>query len=399
MPSQSKNLQNLVLHIDGDAFFVACELTTRPELKGKPVIVGGDRGIAVAMSPEAKAVGVTRGMPVFQIKRDFPEVVILSHHFDLYEDIASRLHKILESYFQTIEVYSIDECFASVEPSEIKYFGSERELLTELKKEIEATLGVTYSIGLARTKALAKQASKLEKPAGMVMLLTKADEVRALKATPIDKVWGIGAQTVPKFLRLKINTAYDFVNYSSDYIEKYFSEPVLNLKRELAGEQVLSVEGNADPRDQKSIQATSTFRPASADMKVIWSEIAKNAERACENAREIHLVSNKISFFVKNSDFKYRVAEIKLPIYTAEPGTILNAIESKFSKLVVKRERIRSTGIILHNLVREEHIQRDLFGKQDKATKTIDIEEVADKIRKKYGDSAIKRVSSLRKKK
>ena len=164
------NTDNLYLHVDGDSFFVACELTKHPEYKGKPVIVGADRGIAVAMSPEAKKIGITRGMPVFRIKKLFPQVIILSHH------IAEGLHRILESYFQTIEVYSIDECFALVEPSEIKYFGlprlgkagGERKLLTELKNEIEKTLGVTYSIGLARTKALAKQASKLEKPGGLV---------------------------------------------------------------------------------------------------------------------------------------------------------------------------------------------------------------------------------------
>lgn len=360
------------------------------------MIVGGDRGIAVAMSPEAKKVGITRGMPVFSIKKDFPEVIILPHHFDLYTDIAKRLHQILESYFQTIEVYSIDECFALVESSEIKYFGSEEKLLKELKKEIEATLGVTYSIGLARTKALAKQASKLEKPNGLVMLLSRADEVRALKKTSIDDIWGIGRQTIPTLRRLKMETAYDFVNYSSAYIEKYFSEPLLNLQKELSGEQVFTVEGNADPRDQKSIQATSTFRPASTDPKIIWREISENAERACENAREIHLVSNKVTFFVKNSDFKYREDGVKLPLYTADPGVILNAIEEKFLKLLVKKERIRSTGITLSNLVRVESVPLDLFGKQDKALKNLAVEEVADKIRKKYGESVIKRVASLR---
>ncbi|MDD5721502.1 MAG: hypothetical protein PHT16_03620, partial [Candidatus Pacebacteria bacterium] len=106
---------NLFLHADGDSFFVACELTLRPELRGKPVVVGEDRGIAVAMSPEAKKLGVTRGMPTFQIKKLFPEVTILSHHFDLYQDISSRMQQILQSYCRTIEVYSIDECFAVVE--------------------------------------------------------------------------------------------------------------------------------------------------------------------------------------------------------------------------------------------------------------------------------------------
>ncbi|MFA6511215.1 MAG: DNA polymerase IV [Candidatus Paceibacterota bacterium] len=390
------NSRNLYLHVDGDSFFVACELTKHPEYKGKPVIVGADRGIAVAMSREAKKLGVTRGMPVFQIKKLFPEVITLPHHFDLYNEIAEGLHRILESYFQTIEVYSIDECFALVEPSEVKYFGDEKKLLLELKQEIEKTLGVTYSIGLARTKALAKQASKLEKPGGVVMLLTKADEMQALKRTPIDDIWGIGRQTVPRLRGLGLSTAYDFINYSEKEIEKNFSEPLRELQRELRGEQVFGVKGDADPRDQKSIQSTSTFRPASTDPKIIWQEIARNAERACENARSILLVSNKVSFFVKNSDFKYKTDEVKLPLYTADPGVVLNAIEMKLLKLLNKRERIRSTGVILHNLTREENVPLDLFGRQDKMLKGLVVEEVADKIRKKYGASAIKRVASLK---
>ena len=389
---------NLVLHADSDSFFVACELTLKPELKGKPVIVGEDRGIAVAMSPEAKKLGVTRGMPIFRIKKLYPEVVILPHHFDLYHDISNRMHQILLSYCQTVEVYSIDECFALVEPSEIKYYGSEKKFLTELKNEIEKTLGVTYSIGLARTKALAKQASKLEKPNGMVMLLTKEDEVKALKATSIDNIWGIGKQTIPRLKNRKILTAYDFVNFPEAELIKYFSEPLVNLRRELLGEYIFEVNNNIDPRDQKSIQATSTFRPSSTDPKIIWREISENAERACTNAREIKLMSNKVSFFVKTSEFKYYTDEVKLSLYTADPGVILNALEPKLSKLLKSKEKIRSTGVTLHNLIREENTPIDLFGKQDESNKKLIVEEVADKIRKKYGTDTIKRGTSLKRK-
>ncbi len=391
--------KNLYFHADGDSFFVACEVSVHPELQGKPVIVGGDRGIAVAMSIEAKKLGITRGMPVFRIKKLYPEVIILEHHFDLYQDIQRRMYDILLSYFTDIEVYSIDECFALARPSEIKYFGSEEKLMTELKKELTKKLGVTYSLGLARTKALAKQASKLEKPNGLVMLLTKEDEVQALKKTSIKDVWGIGRQTVPLLERLGIKTAYDFVNCSDEVIQQKFSEPVFVLKKELSGEPVMEVENNVDPRDQKSIQSTSTFHPASTDPKVIWREIAENAEHACKNARVIDLVTNKVSFFVKDSDFKYYSDEVKLREYTADPGIILNAIEPKFLPLLPKRQRIRSTGVILHNLTRPENIQNDLFGKQENVSKNLRIEETADKIREKYGEDSIIRAASLKKKK
>ncbi|OGJ08700.1 hypothetical protein A3I95_01120 [Candidatus Nomurabacteria bacterium RIFCSPLOWO2_02_FULL_44_12] len=383
---------NLYLHADGDAFFVACELTLRPELRGKPVVVGADRGIAVAMSPEAKKIGITRGMPVFQIKKLYPEVVILSHHFDLYEDIAKRMRQILSSYFNKIEVYSIDECFAQVDPSEVKYFGGEKNLLAELKREIEGTLNVTYSLGLARTKALAKLASKLEKPGGMVALLAKEDEIAALKRTSIDNIWGVGRRTIPRLKRFGLKTAYDFVNFN---LPPSFSRPMFEFQRELQGEEIFGVSFNADPRDQKSIQATRTFRPASTDQKVIWREIAKNAERASEHARELRLVSNKVGVFVKTSEFKYKFDEIKLPMFTSDPGIILDAIEPRFPRLLNKREKIRSTGVILYNLTREESVPLDLFGRQDKILKKRIVEDAADKIRAKYGQGAIRRAASL----
>ncbi len=393
-----KESKNLYLHADGDSFFVACEISMHPELRGHPVIVGGDRGIAVAMSMEAKKLGVTRGMPVFQIKKFFPEVVILSHHFDLYQDIADKMYLILLSYFAKVEIYSIDECFALVEPSIVKYFGGEKKLLVELKKEIEKTLQVTYSFGLARTKTLAKQASKLEKPNGSVILISKEDEEGALRKTSIEDVWGIGRQTAPALVRLGIKTAYDFVNYPDVKIIKNFSKPLLVLKKELAGEQIMEVENDSDPRDQKSIQATSTFHPASSDTKIIWREMAERAEDGCKNARVINLVSNKVSFFVKTSEYKYYFDEVKLTEYTADPGSVLDAIEPKFLRLLPKKARIRSTGVILHNLKRQEEVPLDLFGKQKKALKNLVVEEVADKIRKKYGEDTIKRASSLKRK-
>jgi DNA polymerase V len=386
------------LHADGDSFFVACELSVRPGLYGKPVIVGGDAGIAVAMSAEAKKLGVTRGMPTFQIKKLYPEVVILPHNFELYRDISRKVYNIILSYLECVEIYSIDECFAVVKNSDIKYFGGAHKLVEELKSEIKNTLGVTYSFGLACTKALAKQASKLQKPDGMVVLMSKEDEIEALKKTSIEDIWGIGRKTIPRLKSRGIESAYDFINYPDKEIVKYFSEPMLVLKRELSGESIMTVENDSDPRDQKSIQATSTFRPSSNDPKVIWAEISENAEHACASARKLHLVSKNVSFFVKNSEFKYTFDDAKLEVYTSDPGIVLNALNPLLQRLLGRGDKIRSTGVILHSLVREEDAPRDLFGRQEKAIKNLEIEEVADKLRKKFGNSSVKRASSLRSK-
>ncbi len=393
MPNNSKNL---FLHADGDSFFVSCEVSQHPEYKGMPVVVGEDRGIAVAMSYEAKKLGVTRGMPVFQIKKQFPKVIILSHHFDLYNRISNDVYNIFSSYLEQVEAYSIDECFMIVKPSDIKYAGSPEKLVGAIKNEIKNTVGVTYSFGLGRTKSLAKTASKLDKPNGMVLLLNENDEEKALKKTNIEDIWGIGRQTVPRLRDMGIKTAYDFVHYPDEPIEKYFPLPLYNLKKELRGESILKIDFEHDQRDQKSIQSTLTFKPASNDSKIIFAELSENVERACERARELNLVTNSISFFVKNTAMLHRVGESHLSEYTNNPSIILNAIETVFNQLLESDEKIRSTGITLQNLLRREKIPADLFGLLDKSESKNIIEEVGDKIREKFGQNSLKHASSLK---
>ena len=392
----SKNSDNLFLHADGDSFFVSCEVSQHPEYKGMPVVVGEDRGIAVAMSYEAKKLGVNRGMPIFQIKKQFPKVIILSHHFDLYRNISSDVYNIFISYLELVEIYSIDECFMLVKPSDIKHAGSAEKLVKTIKDEIQSTLGVTYSFGLARTKALAKTASKLQKPNGMVLLLNNHDEEEALKKTSLDDVWGIGRQTVPRLSDMGMKTAYDFVHYPSEYIEKYLSEPLFNLQQELSGNPIFELNSDPDPRDQKSIQSTATFKSSSCDPKIIFAELSENVERACEHARALGLMTNSVSFFIKNTAFVHHVADNHLSLYTTDPGVILNIIEPVLCKLLENDEKIRSTGITLRNLIRSEEVPRDLFGVQDKSEAKNIIEEVSDNIRAKFGNNSLKRASSIK---
>ena len=384
------------LHADGDSFFAACELLLRPDLVGEPVVVGEDRGIAVAMSREAKALGVTRGMPVFKIKKYFPSVVILPHHFSVYRKVSNAVYDILSSHLEFVEKYSIDECFALAMPSEVRFAGSEEKLVRAIQDEIRAKTGVTYSFGLARTKALAKTASKLRKPNGAVVLLTPEDEEEALRNTSISDIWGIGWRTVPRMRELGFRTAWDFVQCPLEEIERRFSEPVAALHRELSGQAIHNVHHDSDPRDQKSVQSTATFRPNTDDAKIIWAEIAENAESACEHARRLRLMTRSVSFFVKTSDWQYRFAEAKLPLFTTDPGTVLNALEPFLKTALRPGEKIRSTGVILRDLRREEDVPSDLFGGQARADERRAVEIAGDLIRAKFGRGALKLAASLK---
>ena len=377
----SVNSPHLYLHADGDSFFASCEIAHNPSYKGKAVIVGEDRGIVVAMSYEAKMLGITRGMPLFKLKKQFSNLVILPHNFELYKKISHQVYDILLSYVRDVEVYSIDECFARITLADIRHAGSVKKFVEDIKKEIEDTLGVTYSFGVAQTKALAKTASKLHKPNGVTLLLTPLEEEQALKKTNIKDVWGIGRRTLPRLLLMGIKTAYDFAHYSQELIETHFTEPIILLQKELSGQSCMAFDTDPDPRDQKSIQSTATFKPSSNDFQIIFAELSENIEHACQQARRLSLMTNFISFYLKTAKFTYHGKEQALPYYTSDPTVILNTVETLLVKEYIPSEKIRAIGITLHNLHRVEAVPRDLFGKQDSLVQTEQVEIVADQIR------------------
>ena len=320
----------------------------------------------------------------------------MPHNFDLYKKISRKVYKILISYLCDVEVYSIDECFASITPADLHHAGSVHKLVEDIKNEIESTVGVTYSFGVGRTKALAKTASKLNKPNGVTLLLTPLEEEQALKKSKIKDVWGVGRRTLPRLELMGIKTAYDFAHYSQELIAKYFTEPIYSLQKELRGHVCSSLDTNPDPRDQKSLQSTATFTPSSSDLRIIFAELSENVEHACQQARSLSLMTNFISFYVKTAKFTYHGREQALPYYTSDPTVILNVVETLLQKELIHGEKIRATGITLHNLHRTENVPRDLFGAQDSFSCREDVEIVADSIRRKFGNQYLKKASSLR---
>ena len=200
--NKSKKLNNneYIVHLDGDNFFVSCELTRYPHLVNTPVVVGRERGIAVAMNAPAKALGITRAMPIFKIKKLYKDVTILSSHFEIYSSFSKRIKKIVAKYSDTIEVYSIDEIF-------FIYKSNSNNIVSEIEKikeEIYKTLGITVSCGIANTKVLAKLATSINKPNGVAIINNQNTEA-VLKKIKIEDVWGIGSS--PRLYRLKIMVA------------------------------------------------------------------------------------------------------------------------------------------------------------------------------------------------
>ncbi len=163
--------------MDGDAFFVACEVAKNPKLRGKAVVTGEERGIVSALSYEAKALGVIRGMPIFTLRKKFPSVLVLPGDYTCYARMSSEMFDIVRRYADDVEEYSIDECFADLtgldKPLRMNY----REIAERIKKEINEELGLSVSIGIAPTKVLAKVASKWQKPNGLTLSILRMRQI------------------------------------------------------------------------------------------------------------------------------------------------------------------------------------------------------------------------------
>lgn len=388
--------ERYILHADGDAFFAACEVSRRPDLKGKPVVVGEERGIASAMTYEAKRLGVHRGMPIFQIREKFPQVTVLSSHFELYQEYHTNLVALLSERVHEVESYSIDECFAELPIMEDK---NVEPFVRKLKDDIQRALGVTFSFGVARTKTIAKLASNLEKPDGCTILIEEEKIKKTFTNKEIGSVWGIGYKTNERLTRRGIRTIADFLKVPLEEIQTAYTEPVADIWRELSNISIHKV--HSDHADHKSIQATRSLIKATQEPGILFSELSRNIEIACADLRSMDLYTNAVSVFyahkIGQSRYTYRRwARVVLSAYTQDTRTILKAIEPLTKELFKRGYRYKSTGVTLVNLRRKEAIQNDLFGAQEADYGNVAHLESLDALNRRFGDFSVMYASSMR---
>jgi DNA polymerase-4 len=302
-PLTLRSFARAILHIDADAFFASCEQAVNPTLKGKPVVTGKERGIASAVSYEAKACGVKRGMTIREIQQLCPDAIHLPSDYETYSLFSQRMFAIVRRYTPDVEEYSIDECFCDLTGLRRPLRMSYETMAARIKADLEHNLGLTFAVGLAPTKVVAKLASKWQKPAGLT-IIRGTDLHLYLDQVPIENVWGIGPQTMAYLTRFGIATALDFARQDELWVRSKLTKPHQDIWHELRGTAVIPLEFG-EHHAYQSISKTKTFTPPTSDREMLLAQLSKNVENACIKARRHHLEARRVSFFLRTQDFRH----------------------------------------------------------------------------------------------
>jgi Nucleotidyltransferase/DNA polymerase involved in DNA repair len=372
-----------IAHIDGDAFFTSCEEAIHPELKGKALITGGERGIVACASYLAKKMGIKRGVPLHEARKICPSLIILPSDYETYSLFSRRMFDIMRRFTPDVEEYSIDEAFADITGMRRVLHSSYEEIALKMKKEIERDLGITVSVGLSITKVLAKVASKHLKPAGMTVIKGR-DIAQYLCDLPVEKVWGIGPATTNYLAKMGIHYALEFAQLPEKTVLKKFTKPTVEIWQELRGASVYPVTME-EKSSYASISKTKTFAPPTSNAEYLFAHLMRNMESACIKARRYSLAPNKIVVFLKKNDFHTVGSEAKLSRPCAFPLEFSGIIHDLFDSCYCPKDIYRATGVVLLNLETDTNIQYSLFDNPLQAEKIRGLYNVADELGQKFG--------------
>ncbi len=392
-PLTIRSWPRAIIHLDADAFFASCEQAVHPELRGKPVITGKERGIVAAASYEAKALGISRGVSLYDVKKICPEAVIVPSDYETYSLFSVRMFEILRRFSPDVEEYSIDEAFVDLTGLRRSFHGPYGSIAHQMQDTIEQELGITVSVGVSLSKVLAKIGSKHKKPRG-ITLIPGRDIHLFLEKLPVEKVWGIGPNTAAFLGKFGIRTALQFAKKDEGFIQRHLSKPYLEIWHELNGRSVYPVVTESKSSYQ-SISKTKTFTPPSHDETFVFAQLSKNLENACIKARRYRLTATRLLLFIRTQEFRDAGLEIRLSRPTSFPADLFSPLREGFEEIYRPHTLYRQTGVVLAGLLPETKVQYSLFDDTTRIEKIGKIYDAVDIIAEKYGKYTVHHASTL----
>jgi DNA polymerase IV len=334
-----------------DAFFASVEQLDDPELKGKPVAVGGSgvRHVVAAASYEARKYGVRSAMPSVIAKRLCPDLIFVRHHFDRYQAVSSQVFEIFREFTDLVEPLSIDEAFLDV-TDDRKKIASATIIAREIKNEIKKRTGLTASAGISYNKFLAKIASDIKKPDG-IYVIKPEDATGFIDKLPVEKFYGIGKVTSEKMHKLGIHFGSDLRKWDEDSLVRNFGK---------SGSFYFGIARGNDDRpvepysERKSVGTELTYEKDLTTRFEIIAELYKVEKELMERLSNAGTTGRTITVKVKFSDFRQITRSKTLPRYIRDFETLHREVSEIRRAMKLEGTRIRLLGVTVSNLESED---------------------------------------------
>jgi DNA polymerase IV len=380
-----------ILHIDMDAFYASVEEQDRPELKGKPLIVGGTggRGVVAAASYAVRRFGVRSAMPMREALRRCPGAIVVQPRMARYKEISDQVFAIFREFTPEVEGLSLDEAFLDVTASQ-QLLGEPEKIGADIRRRIAAQTGLTASVGIAPNKLLAKIASDLNKPDGMCRI--DAGNMREiLDPLPIQKLFGVGQKTLPTVLAAGIHTFGDARTASEAVLWRAFGTHGKAMRDRAAGLDDRPVEPS---REEKSISAEETFDTDIRAPAQLCAQLKALADRTASRLRAHKLLAGRVSVKIRRGDFTTYTRQRALEPPTQDTAVVSAAAEALLNGWLASQPRaaVRLLGVGVSDL--QDIRQQDLFsGRQPDIGSRLD--SAVDGIRDRFGQGLLTRASLL----
>lgn len=381
--------KHVIALVDCDSFFVSCEQSVNPELKGKPVCVMSGRGqCVISRSREAKKLGVKMGMPYFQIEGELKKATYINANHELYSEISKKVMAVLKTFSPNVEIYSVDEAFVDLTGLERLYKRNYLEIAQMIREKVLEETDIPVSIGVSSSKSLAKLASDKAKTLGeKVFLVGTRKIIPLLKETSIDEIWGIGRNLSQLLRKNGILTAYELISQDDLWLDKQIGIRGLEMKHELLGEMISPVSNEV--KLPKSIQKTSALAKFSSDKNYLKNSLNYHIHRACMRLRRLDAKCKSVSIFLRTKDFKVYCEKKLLNIPTDFEMEISDIIFEMLNKIYNPNILYRSTGVILENFEQNSNAQMSLFTDFSQDIKKEKLAKCFDKLEEKFGKDII----------
>ena len=381
--------KHVIALVDCDSFFVSCEQSVNPDLKGKPVCVMSGRGqCVISRSKEAKKLGIRMGMPYFQIEGQMKKAVFINANHELYCQISEKVMDVLKSFSPKVEIYSIDEAFVELTGLERLYKKNYLEIAQMIRQEVLDKVDIPVSIGVSSSKSLAKLASdKAKKADEGVFLVGSRKIIPLLEKTSIDEIWGIGKNLSIMLRKHGILTAYELISQDDLWLNKQIGIHGLEMKHELLGEMVSPVSNEI--KLPKSIQKTSALAKFSSDKNYLKNSLNYHIHRACVKLRKINAKCKGVSIFLRTKDFKVYCEKKVLNVSTDFELEISDIVFELLEKIYNPNILYRSTGVILDTFVFNNEAQMSLFSDNVVDERKEKLSKCFDKLEQRFGKDII----------